>query len=498
MPNQNARPRRGHILLWVSVALFALFAALAVCMWFATRARFDADPNLVEALKTAEFVEDPAAAADAGWPQWRGPRRDGVVIVRDLPTEWPNGLTQLWEKDIADNEGYSAFAVAGGRVFTLVREGTNEVIVCWKLDDGTEVWRQTYPSGLSSKDNLGGYGAGPRSTPTVHDGLVYTVGAVGRFQCRKIADGELAWEKDLLKDYGAPNLRWGTAFSPLVDGDLVFTNPGGPDGKSLVAFDRRTGEEKWHSENDPAGYSSPIAIDADGERQIVFFTGSHLVGVTAREGTCRWRYPWQTPNDVNAATPIAFTAKIDGRAQHFVFISSGYGKGCALVALVKKEGQWQAERIFESNNFCSHFGSPVRIGDHVYGFNETTLVCLSLRTGEDRWKKNGFKKGTLLGVKAALAPPAQSAAAVGLLGSPFGLGPALAAPPLVSSGAAYLLVLAEDGRLALMPATPERAVILTEAARLMGRRCWTMPVLADGKLLLRDEDKIRCLDLHKK
>jgi outer membrane protein assembly factor BamB len=504
MLNRKSRPRRGQAALWASAVLFALFAALSVCMWFANRARFDADPKLIEGLKTAELLDEPAADADAGWPQWRGPRRDGVVLVRGLPTQWPDdGPTQLWEKDVSANESYSAFAVNGGRVFTLLRDGGNEVIVCWKLDDGTEVWRKSYPSGVSANDNLGGYGAGPRSTPTLHDGLVYTVGAGGRFQCRKMADGELVWEKDLLKDYGAPNLKWGTAFSPLVDGDLVFTNPGGPDGKSLVAFDRKTGVERWHSQSDPAGYSSPVAIDLDGERQIVFFTGTHLVGVTAGDGTARWRYPWPTEFGVNAATPITFRAMIDGKPQPFVFISSGYGKGCALVALARKDGRFEAQRVFESNSLCSHFGSPVRLGDHVYGFNETTLVCLSLRTGEERWKKNGFKKGSLLAVRETPAPPAQVAGLVGLPGSP--LGPALAVPPLVSTPAAYLLVLAEDGKLALMPASPDGPPgrsdgpqIVTQASRLMGRRCWTMPVLADGRLLLRDEDKIRCLDLRTK
>ncbi len=324
------------------------------------------------------------------------------------------------------------------------------------------------------------------------------MGAAGRFQCRVAATGRLVWEKDLLKEYRAPNLRWGTAFSPLVDGDLVFTNPGGPNGNSLAAFDRKTGEERWHSLDDPAGYSSPVAIDVEGERQIVFFTGHSLVGVTAKEGKLRWRFAWPTPNAVNAATPITFRALIDGKEQPFVFISSGYGKGCALVALVSQRGKIDAVRVFESNSFCSHFGSPVRVGDHVYGFNETKLVCLNLRTGKEIWGKNGFKKGSLLAVHDTLDRPTLGASAIGLLGSPLGGGPALASAALLSARDGYLLILGEEGKLALMKATPDEAAIVVEAPRLMGRRCWTMPVLADGRLLLRDEDKILCLDLRQK
>jgi outer membrane protein assembly factor BamB len=463
MVQPNPRPRRGRVLLWVSAALFAAFAALAFSVWYGTRFRFDADPRLLEALVTAEFVEDAPAAEEAGWPQWRGAHRDGVTIASDLATRWPaSGPKMLWEKNIADNEGYSSFAVLGGRAYTLLRDGAEEAIVCWNVADGTEVWRKSYASGVPKDDSLGGYGVGPRSTPTLHEGLVYTVGAGGRFQCRNAKTGDLEWEHDLLKEYGAANLRWGTAFSPLVDDDLVFANPGGPGGKSLVAFDRKTGTEKWRSQDDPAGYSSPVAITLDGERQIVFFTGHSVVGVRAKDGSFRWRFPWETQHGVNAATPILFRAKIDGTERQFVFVSSGYGKGCALLVLSPNAGRVDVQRVFESNSLCSHFGSPVRLGDHVYGFNETKLVCLSLRTGKVTWEKNGFKKGSLLAVNG------------------------------------YLLVLAEDGKLALMKATPEEPAIVTETARLMGRRCWTMPVLAEGRLFLRDEDNVRCFYLRQK
>jgi hypothetical protein len=151
------------------------------------------------------------------------------------------------------------------------------------------------------------------------------------------------------------------------------------------------------------------------------------------------------------------------RERQYLFISSGYGKGCALVALVRDSaGKDTAKAVFDSNLLCSHYGTPVRVGDHVYGFNESTLVCMSLRTGQVAWKKSGYKKGSLLAVGD------------------------------------HLLVLGEEGKLALLKASPEEMRVVAEDRRAMEHKCWSMPVLVDGRLLLRDDSVIRCLDLRKK
>jgi outer membrane protein assembly factor BamB len=458
----NRAPRSANLYLWAGVVLFVVFAGLAYGMWRSLQNRFISDEQLLRELGDAEFVEEPQPATN-DWPQWRGVRRDGVAFSGPLRTDWPNGgPPELWNKDITDNEdnraAYSSFAVANGRVFTMLRKNEKEAIVCWNLDDGTEKWQEEYDPQLPKQIE---YGNGPRSTPTYYDGRLYTVGSTGRLQCRQADNGSLLWEHDLRGEYGAVMPRWGIAFSPLVDDQYVYTSPGGPNGMGFVAIDRVTGKEAWATQDEASGYSSPVAITVGGERQIVFFAAHHLVGLDPRSGALRWRYPWETFAEVNAATPVTFRTKVGGVERTYVLITSGYRRGCALIAILPEStGGFSARRVFESSRLQSHHGSPVRVGDHVYGFSETTLVCMSLRTGEVAWSKSGYKKGTLLAVGE------------------------------------YLLVLGEEGKLALLKATPSKDEVVVEAPRVMGRRCWTMPVLAEGRLLLRDEDKVRCLDMR--
>ncbi len=217
-------------------------------------------------------------AQPGDWPQWRGPRRDGVSLETGLLLQWPRtGPTELWRAEAG--AGYSSFAVAAGRAYTILQDGDNEAVVCWKADTGKESWRFRYPARY-----VNDWGSGPRSTPTVDGDYVYTVGATGLFHCLKADTGAKLWQHNLLEEFNAENLTWGVSFSPLIEGDLIYTNPGGPNGGSLAAFNKRSGKLVWKALDDAAGYSSPIAITAAGVRQIVFFTGKHLVGVAPADG----------------------------------------------------------------------------------------------------------------------------------------------------------------------------------------------------------------------
>jgi outer membrane protein assembly factor BamB len=256
--------------------------------------------------------------------------------------------------------------------------------------------------------------------------------------------------------------KWGYSFSPLVEDGLVYTIPGGSGEHCLAAFHATTGKLAWASQDDPAGYSSPIAVTFGGVRQVVFFTGRRLLGVTPKEGKLLWEYPWETRFEVNAATPLPIRARSKDARDDYLFISSGYGKGCALVRIVKERGKFEAKRVYESNVLCCHFSSPVLHGDHVYGLDETRdLTCLNVRTGKVRWRKRGFRKGSLIRVND------------------------------------HLIVLAEDGTLALVECDPERSREVARA-RPFTDRCWTLPVLADGRLFLRDQKEILCLDLSQR
>lgn len=408
------------------------------------------DEQELERLKHAPLVVAGAPDGRNDWPQWRGPTRSGISAETELLTAWPKeGPPVLWQQPIG--EGYSSFAVAGGRVFTMTQDGEDEAVVCWDADTGEELWRFRYPCRY-----LNSYGNGPRSTPTVDGTLVYTVGATGLLHCLKTnpqtSKGEKVWGVDLLKAFGAEIREWGVAFSPLIEGDLIYTNPGGPDGNSLVALNKFTGDVVWKNLDDTAGFSSPIAVTLAGERQILFLTATGLTGVSPETGELFWRFPWETPYDCNIATPIA--------VNDYVFISSDYNRGCALVRVEKQgEGSFEARRVYENRRMRNHFSSCVFIEDHLYGFDQTFLTCMEFRTGRVCWKQRGFKKGSLV----------------------------------VADG--RLIILGGNGKLAVAEASPE-GYREQASFRISTGKCWTLPVPANGRLYVRDANRVVCLDLR--
>jgi outer membrane protein assembly factor BamB len=379
------------------------------------------------------------------WPQWRGPNRDGVSRETGLLTVWPKGgPKQLWQAKTG--AGYSSMAVAEGRVFCLLQDGPEEAVVCWNAETGQEVWRFRYP--CEYKDAQGN---GPRSTPAIDGERAYTVGATGILYCLKTSNGEKVWQHDLASEFSATRPAWGVSFSPLIEGDLVLTNPGGPNGSSIVAFNKITGDEVWKTLNDPPAYSSPIAATINGRRQILFFTHDGLVSVAPKDGALFWRFPWDTRFGANVATPIVVS--------HYAFISSNYDKGCALLDVLMSTGSWQVRPVYEHNRMRNHFSTSVYYKEHLYGFDDATLVCMNFRTGKILWKKKDFKKGSLL----------------------------------VADG--KLIILGESGTLALAEATPDGYQELASFP-FSTKKCWTVPVLANGRLYVRDEEKIVCYDLR--
>jgi outer membrane protein assembly factor BamB len=405
-------------------------------------------------------LPSPPLGSNAGWPQWRGPNRDGTSPETDLRTDWPAGGPRvLWKQIIG--RGFSSVTVAGGRLFTMeeeiapastgdVAETQFEAVVCRDARDGAEVWRFRYPNEYSER-----FGSGPRSTPAVDGQRVYAVGPTGIFHCLDAATGKRLWRHDLMEEFHGRTMQYGVSFSPLVEGNLVYTTPGGPDGNAVVAFDKETGQVVWKALDDPMGYSSPLAVTAAGVRQLLVFTNRALVSLSPTDGTVYWRYPWETVNGFNIATPLS--------VGNYVFISSAYGKGCALLEVTADaDGSPRVHRVYEHNRLRNHFASSVRWGDHLYSLDEKDLVCMDIRTGSVAWREKGIRK--------------------------FGKGTLLAA-------AGQLIVLGESGTLWLVEATPagyrEKA-----SCRVSENKCWTVPSLADGKLYVRDESHLLCLDVR--
>jgi outer membrane protein assembly factor BamB len=251
------------------------------------------------------------------------------------------------------------------------------------------------------------------------------------------------------------------SFSPLIEGDLLLTNPGGSAGNSVVAFDKHSGQVVWHVLDDPAGYSSPIGVTAAGQRQVIVFTGASLVGLSPKDGRPFWRYRWQTTYEVNAATPIALAARSGDTTFDYVFISSDYGKGCALLKLEADEsGGVRVQRVYESRRMKNHFSSTIRHGEQFYGFDDAHLTCMDVLSGRVRWKQGGFGKGSL------------------------------------TIADNHLFVLGEYGRLAVAEANPE-GYQETASFQFSEGKCWTVPVVANGRLYLRDLSRVICYDLRK-
>ncbi|MFO0866646.1 MAG: PQQ-binding-like beta-propeller repeat protein [Gemmataceae bacterium] len=414
-----------------------------------TKEQVQEDTQRLKEISVKKFEQSGIATDD--WPQWRGPQRDGASFA-DIRTSWPEaGPPKLWEKHFG--KGFASIVVAKGKaiVFYLDDKG-NEILECVEAADGSRIWKFSYPA-----DYRNSYGDGPRGTPTIDGDLVYAVGATGMCHCLKFEpatkDGEVVWKKDLLKEFEAKNLQWGVSASPLVVGDLLILTPGGPNGNSIVGVDKRTGDIFWKALDDPAGYSSPIAANIGGESQIVCMTGSAVVGIEPVAGKELWRYAWPTDFNVNAATPIV--------ADNYVLITSGYNQGCALLKIEKLGEKWDAAMVYRHKKLNSHFSSPVRVMDHVYGFHDSTLVCMDFRTGKIEWRKGGgqgFGKGSLLAIRNRIG------------------------------------ILSDHGEFALAEANPKEFQELARF-RFSEDRTWTMPTIAGNRMYLRDEKKVACYDM---
>jgi outer membrane protein assembly factor BamB len=295
-------------------------------------------------------------------------------------------------------------------------------------------------------------GDGPRATPTWADGRVYALGAGGELRCLEEATGRVLWRTNILEENGARNLSWGMAAAPLVVDDAVVVLPGGPGGRSVVAYDRRTGARLWSALGDQAGYASPMLVTLDGVRQILVFSASRLMGVTPDRGDVLWEYPWTTMSDVNAAQPLVIG---DNR----VFVSSSYGTGAAVVEVTRTGDTFSVREVWRNTRMKNRFAASVLHEGTIYGLDESILAAVDAATGDLRWKGGRYGYGQLL----------------------------------LASG--HLIVLTEDGDLALVRATPDRHEELARFPVLAGKT-WNVPAIAGGYLLVRNLAEMAAFDLR--
>jgi outer membrane protein assembly factor BamB len=394
-------------------------------------------------------VRRAGGAAGEGWPQFRGPHRDGVAPAVALLSAWPaSGPPQLWRVPIG--EGYSHLTVVEGRVYTLFGTRDSEYLGAFDAASGRQLWVQRTDSEL-----INDQGNGPRSTPTYDAGTLYVQSAKGRLLAVTAASGKVVWSHDMAAEYGARMPTWGSASSPLVEGDLLLVAAGGSPRRSAMAFDKHTGKVVWSALDEKPGYASPIALTAAGERQAIFFTGGSVAALSPRDGRLLWQVPWETDFDVNAATPLFI-------APDKLFISSGYDTGAAVFQIRAAAGaggtRLTAEPLWKSRVLKNQFSSTVLGGDYLYGFDNGTFKCVNAATGEERWKQRGLGHGSV-----------------------------------IRSGN-LLVVLAESGKLVLVDAAPD-AYHERASAQVFSGRSWTGPSLAGTTLFLRNAETMAAFDL---
>jgi outer membrane protein assembly factor BamB len=387
-----------------------------------------------------------AQANSASWPQWRGPNRDGISKETGLLKQWPaEGPPLLWKASGAGG-GFSSFSVANGRLYTMGLRGEREFIIAFDAATGKEAWAT--PNGSAFRNDRGD---GPRGTPTIDGDRLYALGGSGDLSALDVKTGKLIWSKNILQEFGGRNITWGISESPLIVGDKLLVNPGGP-GASIVALNKSDGSVIWKSQSDKAGYSSAIPVDVNGATQVVFFTHQRAVGLDLKDGKLLWEYAKPANNVANAATPIARGNR--------VFISSDYGTGGGVVE-IKPDGS--AQELWFTKDMRNHHSSSVLVGDYLYGFSSAILTALKFDTGEIAWRDRSVGKGSLV----------------------------------YADGRLYCF--SERGVMGLVEATPtgyvERGRFKIEAGSL---ETWTHPVVAGGRLYLRDQDTIYAYDVKQK
>ncbi len=381
------------------------------------------------------------------WPQWRGPRQDGISRETGIFDQWPEkGPAELWRAPLGS--GFSAVSVVGERAFTLYGTSDGEFAAAISVADGKPLWRSRLGDLLKNDS----YGDGPRATPAVDSGRVYALSGNGALRCLDAADGHAVWGCDLLDKFGGKPPEYGFAASPVVMGDMLVVVVGARNSKSLAAFDKANGTVLWTALDDKIGYSTPREVAIDGVRQIIVLMGEALVSVSPKDGKEYWRQEWKTELDANVATPV-----ISGNR---LFISTGYSTGCALFELSVPDGKPAAKKVWANKEMKNYFSTSVLVDGYLYGFNNTKLTCLDFRTGKPKWKAGGFNRGSLIAADGKL------------------------------------IIYGDQGLLALAEISPDSYKELAKF-KFCDERTWTVPTLSGGRLFLRNEKELACLKLGK-
>jgi outer membrane protein assembly factor BamB len=400
-------------------------------------------PTVTDVPKAA--VPDPIKRAE--WPGFRGPNRDNVIEGIRVETDWSQKPpVLLWRRPVGP--GWSSFAVNGDLIYTQEQRGEDEVVSCYRLSTGEPVWRHRDTARFSEFPG----GAGPRATPTVHNGRVYTHGATGIVNVLDASTGARIWSRNSSADTGAEQPGWGFASSPLVVDEIVVVAASGV----IVAYDLATGKPRWQGPRDGAGYSSPHLAVLDGVSQIVLLRGRRTTSFSIADGKVLWEHSWQP------GASIVQPALIGTRDLLINHADTMGGQGLRRLAVTRSGSGWNVEERWTSRGLKPYFNDVVVHKDHAFGFDGSILSCININDGNRTWKGGRYGHGQML---------------------------LLAEQDL-------LLVLSEDGELALVNATPDRFTEVTRFKAIEGKT-WNHPVLVGDVLLVRNAEEMAAFRLSR-
>jgi outer membrane protein assembly factor BamB len=397
----------------------------------------DATPEVV----SGDIIEN------VGWPEFRGPRRDGTVPAVTLDTDWQaHPPKELWRRKVGP--GWSSFAVAGHSIFTQEQRGDVEVVSCYDADTGAQRWIHQSP--VRFWESVAG--AGPRATPTLKDGRLFAVGGTGLVHCLNPSTGAVIWQRDLAVDAARKPLMWGYASSPLVVGDVVLVYAGGADDKGVFAYDIHSGEPRWSVPAGDHSYSSPQRATVAGHEWVLMLTNTGLSAIDPENGTNAWTYEWQYEG-YRTLQPLVVE-------DSGILLGTGMGTGTRRVDVTLTGGDAQINDRWTSLEMKPDFNDYVAHKGYLYGFDHNFFASIDLETGKRLWKKRGYGNGQVL-----LLPDADQ-----------------------------LLVLAETGEVVVLRANPKE---LEELARVkvLSDKTWNHPVLVGNRLYVRNGEEAVCLEV---
>jgi outer membrane protein assembly factor BamB len=385
-----------------------------------------------------------SGAPGQDWPQWRGANRDAKTAGFTPPKTWPKELTQKWK--ITVGSGDATPALVGDKIYTFTRQEGNEVISCLDAATGKEVWADKYAvPGISGPDSA--VHGGPRSSPTVAEGKVVTLGVCGTVSCLDAASGAVKWRKD---DFSGAWPQFHTATSPLIADGLCIVQLGSESKGAVVAYDLAKGDEKWKWTDEGPGYASPVLMTVAGAKMVVTLTAKSVAGLGLADGKLLWRAPFapQGRMGYNAATPI-----VDGQTVFFC----GSGRGTKAVKIEKEGDSFTAKELWSNPDNAVQFDSPVLKGGLIFGLSQRgNFFCLDAKTGKTAWTDSTGGRGQ------------------------FG--------SVVDAGSVLLGLTSKSTLVAFEPSDKE----YTELAniKVADKQTYAYPVLAGNRLFIKDQDSL--------